>query len=387
MLMLSPQFRPIVGGYERAAERLSESVARAGLGVTVITEGREKSWPAVEHADGYVVRRLPCSYRRHGHAASSLLSFAAFLLRHGREYDVWHVHQYGLHAALAIGLGRLLHRPVALKLTSSGPTGIDLALGNSVGGDLLRACHRRVDACIAVSLETHNEATRFGVPDRRVHTIPNGVSGELFRPVNPRERAEAREAVGLACRRVVLFVGRLSAEKNPLGLLEAFAALPSEARDRTMLVLVGDGPQAECVGARALMPDLHGSVRLAGMQRDVAAWYRAADVYVLPSLTEGLSNTMIEAMASGLPVISTRVSGSSVLRNKGVVAGLVVEVEDTRALTDSMRMLLMDDLMRSDLGANARLLFDSSFSIEVVSQRTIALYRALVAEHQRGEAF
>ena len=75
VLMISPQFRPLVGGYERAAERLSVALAEAGMRVVVIAERRDRAWPAVECIDGYEVRRLSCSYRRHLHVVTSLLSF------------------------------------------------------------------------------------------------------------------------------------------------------------------------------------------------------------------------------------------------------------------------------------------------------------------------
>src|ERR1041384_7013195 len=95
ILMISPQFRPIVGGYERAAERVSAALAEAGLSVVVITERRDHTWPATECIDGYDVRRLFCLYRRHLHVITSLFSFARFLLFHGRDFDIWHVHNYG----------------------------------------------------------------------------------------------------------------------------------------------------------------------------------------------------------------------------------------------------------------------------------------------------
>src|SRR5262245_39695437 len=134
VLMISPQFHPLVGGYERAAERLSAALADAGMRVVVITERRDPAWPAVEHTDGYEVRRLSCSYRRHRHVITSLISFAGFLLRQGREFDVWHLHQYGFHAALAVVLGKLLRRPVLLKLPSSNAMGIERAMGAGIVG-------------------------------------------------------------------------------------------------------------------------------------------------------------------------------------------------------------------------------------------------------------
>jgi L-malate glycosyltransferase len=381
--MISPQFRPIVGGYERAGERLSAALADVGLSVAVVTERRDHAWPAKEYIDGYEVRRLFCLYQRYLHTITSLLSFGGFLLLHGREFDVWHVHQYGSHAGLSVALGKLLHRPVVLKLTSSAATGIRKAMGNGIAGRILGFLHRRVTACIATSDETRREAIRFGLPPERIHLIPNGLDGREFHLALPEERKAARRALGLDCELMVLYVGRLSPEKNPLGLLDAWAAVDAKAREGALLSLVGDGPQRDLVHARAQAPNLAGSVHLAGPRSDVATWYRAADVYVITSLVEGLSNTMIEALASGLPVISTGVSGSSILL-ESPRAGVVVDVGDVQQLAAAMESLLQDASMRTRLGENARLTFESKFSLETVTKKNIWLYERLLNHDDIG---
>jgi glycosyltransferase involved in cell wall biosynthesis len=386
VLMISPQFHPLVGGYERAAERLSMALAEAGMRVAVIAERRDPAWPAVECIDGYEVRRLSCSYRRHRHAVTSLLSFASFLLRHGREFDVWHVHQYGFHAALAVALGKVLDRPVVLKLPSSGAMGIEKAMGAGIVGWILRFFHLRVGACLVVSEETREEAIHFGIPPEHIYLIPNAVDGRQFHPALPEEHAAARRALGLNCERLVLYVGRLSPEKNPLGLLDAWAAIDTEARKGALLALVGDGPDWDQVHAKARKPNLAGSIHLAGQHSDVATWYRAADVYVIPSLLEGLSNTMIEALASGLPVISTRVSGSSILL-ESPIAGLVADVGNVENLAGAMELLLRDESLRTQLAANARLTFETHFALETLSKKMILLYRGLLARQSRNWIF
>lgn len=378
VLMISPQFRPLVGGYERAAERLSAALSAAGLRVLVLTERHDPGWPAREALDGYEVRRLWCGYRRLLHGPIALLSFAGFLLREGRGFDVWHAHQYGAHAALAVALGALLRRPVVIKTTSSGPLGLEKRLSDRPAGPLLRALHRRVSACVAISEETRAEAIRFGIPKERVHLIPNGVDGRRFQPSSPAERAAARRALGLDCRRLLLFVGRLSAEKNPLVLLKAWASIDARAREEALLALVGDGPQREKVRAAASVPGLAGSVHLAGAREDVELWYRAADGCVVSSEVDGLSNAMVEALAAGLPVVSTWVSGSSVLVEPPG-AGLLAPVGDVAALARAIEALLRDGAARARLARNARALFESRFSLERVSQRTISLYMRLCA--------
>ena len=124
-------------------------------------------------------------------------------------------------------------------------------------------------------------------------------------------------------------------KRIPLGLLDAWAAVDTKAREGALLALVGDGPERDQVQAKAQTPNLAGSIHLAGQCSDVATWYRAADVYVISSHLEGLSNSMIEALASGLPVISTRVSGSSILL-ESPAAGLVVDVGDVEKLAGAI---------------------------------------------------
>ncbi len=384
VLMLSPQFRPLVGGYERAAERLSAGLAAAGLSVLVIVERRDRAWPAVEFTHGYEVRRLPCWFRRNFHTITSLFSFTGYLLWNGRDFDIWHVHQYGVHAALAVALGKALRRPVVLKLTNSGAMGIALTLGGGIVGRILGFFHRRVSACLALTDETRAEAISFGVPAQRIHLMPNGVDGLQFHPASSDERIAARQTLALDCKKLVLCVGRFSPEKNLPGLLDAWAAVDTDARGGALLALVGDGPDRDRVRTRAQAPDLAGSVHLAGQRSDVATWYRAADLYVISSINEGLSNTMIEAMASGLPVISTRVSGSSLLV-ESPTAGLVVDVGNPGELTRAIKTLLKDESKRMRLGANARLKFETRFSLEILTKKMILLYEMLQDQNRKRE--
>lgn len=386
ILMISPQYRPIVGGYEKAAERLSTALAAMGHSVTVVSERRNMAWPKTETLAGVSVRRLWCAYRPHLHMLTALVSFALFLLFRGRRFDVWHVHQYGPHAALTVALGLLMRRPVVLKLTSSTSMSIETAIGGGIGGHFLGFFHRRVSACVAVSEETREEAIHFGIPSARIYLIPNGVDGNQFHPVSPEERASSRRRLGLNCERLVLFVGRLSPEKNPLGLLAAWSAVNPKVRESTLLAIVGDGPDRSNVQAKAKESCISGSVHLAGGRDDVDVWYCAADVYIISSNREGLSNTMIEALASGLPVISTRVSGSSILL-ESPAAGHVVDVGDVQHLASTIELFLQDKTLITRFGANARLTFESHFSLETTTSNMLLLYESLLNRNKnRGSA-
>lgn len=382
VLMIAPQFRPLVGGYERAAERLSEEMTRMGHEVTVITDCRDKRWPRMESTNGFTLRRLWCVYRPGLHIFTALLSLAAFLLLHGRHYDVFHIHQYGHHAALTAVIGRLLRRPIVLKITNTGVQGIELALaGEQKVSRLLSSLHRRVEACIATTVEAQEEAARFGISRERIRNIPNGIDVDFFKPCDLHGKAEIKRRLGLGRSLTVLYSGRLSPAKNPEGLIEAWHTIYHEMPNAE-LVLIGDGPLRNVLEDRVAALGLNASVRFAGLQSEVLSWYQAADIFVLPSHREGLSNSLLEAMSCGLPVVSTRVSGSTGIFSESDV-GELVEVGDSPGLASALRCLLADPIRRATCGLHAREYASTTFSIQAVAEKTLALYARLVEGGRR----
>lgn len=375
--MVAPQFRPLVGGYERAAERLSVALAARGHEVTVFAERRDKSWARREAFDGVRLERYACSTRPGLHVASSVLSLAWILLRRGREADVLHLHQYGPLVSLCVLYGRLTGAPVVLKMTSTGVMGPTQVLGKLRFSRLMFGLHRRVDACLVTSGSAAEEARALGIPPERIHAIPNGVDTERFAPVDPDEREAAKRALELSPAPLVLFVGRMVPEKEPDLLLEAFGRVRTSIPGAT-LAMLGTGPLLDAVRERIEALGLGGSVRAPGSVADPLGWYRAADLFVLSSKLEGLSNSLIEALACGLPVVSTRVSGSVDVFERGDV-GAMVEVGDAAALAEAMVALLGDAERRAACGGEARRQALEVYSLEAVTSAVESLYRRLLA--------
>ena len=375
--MICPQFRPIVGGYERAAERLSSALVSMGHVVTVITERRDFSWPARERLDGVQVRRLWCIYRQHLHIITSTAAFALFLFTKGRRYQVWHVHQYGIHAVLAVVVGKLLGRPVVLKLTNSGAYGIQESISALPFPGLASTILRKVSAVVALTRETKAEAEMFGIPASRIYVLGNGVTTHNFKSSDEEQRARLRCELALHANGIVLFVGRLVKQKNPDGLLYAWKKTSPNLPKGWKLVLVGDGPMREQLEVFAKTEGLITSVVFAGRQSNVETWMAAANIFVLPSHREGLSNSMLEAMACGLPVVSTRVSGSTEIVEE-TEAGILVDVGRMDLLSDALNKLALDASLREKMGNAGRAAVKNKHSIERVAAAHLELYRHIL---------
>jgi sugar transferase (PEP-CTERM/EpsH1 system associated) len=192
-----------------------------------------------------------------------------------------------------------------------------------------RAADPWTEAYIAVSRDLAAWAQeQIGLRAQKLTQIYNGVDSERFHPASTRDRASLPRGFAGDTHFVIGWVGRMDAVKQPLALVatlrELLVANPN-LRDCARLVMVGDGPLRAAVTAAIAADGLENNVWLAGARDDVAALLRDFDIFVLPSLNEGISNTILEAMSSGLPVIAARVGGNAELIEHEVTGMLVAE--------------------------------------------------------------
>jgi sugar transferase (PEP-CTERM/EpsH1 system associated) len=220
------------------------------------------------------------------------------------------------------------------------------------------------------------------IPARKVATIHNGVDLERFAPGH---RAEARAALGLETGAPIIgTVGRLDPVKDQAGLIRAFAGLAG-ADPRPLLVIAGDGPCRPELEALVRDLGLGASVRLLGERHDIPRVLAALDVFVLPSIAEGISNTILEAMATGLAVIATRVGGNPELVDDGIT-GQLVPKQDPPALREAMAAMLADVPARLARGVAARRRVVELFSLHDMCRRHAALYDDALAARQPARA-
>jgi glycosyltransferase involved in cell wall biosynthesis len=227
----------------------------------------------------------------------------------------------------------------------------------------------------AAHVVTTNESFAAMLADRgvdadRITVLHNGVREW---PGDPLGAAALRRKAGLGdCERVVLAVGRLSHEKGHAHLIRAAVAWKDKAR----VMIVGDGPERARLESQVRDLGLAGRVVFAGTTANVAPFYALADVFVLPSLSEGSPNAMLEAMASGVPVVATRVGGVPEIAVDGVTA-LLGAARDPLFLARAVNTLLDDRALATRLACAARHTVSTHFTPEQRAWRLSRVYAAV----------
>lgn len=245
---------------------------------------------------------------------------------------------------------------------------------------------RRTAKIVAVSEAVGHDVLRHDrVDQQRLAVIPNGI--DLQAAQSHLSPAEARRRLVLPeDAQVIACVGRLEKQKGHRFLFEALAELRARRGDCPYLLLVGDGGEREGLQQAIAALRLDDRVRLLGTRRDIADILRAADLFVLPSLWEGLPLAMLEAMAAGVPVVASRVGGvGEVLAdNMDNTFGLAVPPADVAALSAAIDELLMNDERRRALGQRGAERVGQHYSAQAMIARLTKIYRDAYTAQRTG---
>lgn len=294
------------------------------------------------------------------------LRLAVFLLGRGRRYDAWHVHIAHHMGAVACLIGSLLGKPVVVKISGwweleKGVMAPDRGPLDAVARRLLR----RGAAFQAISTRIAGELERQGFPAARIVVLPNAVDTGRFSARRAPRRAGAPFTA--------VFVGRLVPEKGLSTLLDAWASAFAGRAD-VRLRLVGGGRLEEALREQARGLGIAGAVEFLGHQDRVEEILADADVGLLPSTIEGLSNTLLEFMASGLPTVASQVSGSEdfVVTGRN---GWLFPVGDVAALAAHLRTAAaLSPAELQEMGRQARADVEKASALETVVGQLLRLY-------------
>ena len=362
-----------LGGTQKQALRLADELQFQGVSVLILT--KRKRW---QHGDGQVERLngrvqivyLPVTDLQPAWSFLFSLLFWAWINR--GSFQIIHAHNAAMGVIASI-VGWLIGKKVVVKIPSL--KYVQYLDGGSVSREIRRwIVTRKTDRFIAVSTEMLQALLEAGIAPEKLALISNGI--ELKAPCNTDPSALRDEVSGDSEGPVVLFVGRLVKEKGVDRLLRVWASLPGH--ERMLLLIVGDGPLREDLETQTRNLRLLPSVRFLGHQADVSKLYCVADLFVLPSYTEGMSNSLLEAMAAGLPVVASNVGG-----NKDVIkdqqSGFLVDWEDIKLCAGILSNLLSDPELRQRLGNAARRQV-SAFAMGHVTKRYHDIYQAVLKE-------
>jgi glycosyltransferase involved in cell wall biosynthesis len=359
-------------GAERVVVTLSAELARFGAHVVVGAFRNAAKTPHLEVLDG--ARRcgldtseISCRGRLDWNA---VLAIRDLVLRH--KVDVIHSHgpKTNLYAYLAArkngpGLVSTCH----LWYCESA---IDRLIGMTD-----RVVLRGFDNVVVVSDTIRQPLCRSWVRKGRIVTIPNGIDCRPFTADGRTTRTPRRWGNGI----VVGTAARLSSQKGLPYFLKAAAALLPAFPDATFVV-AGDGPDREALQALARGLGIQPHVKFLGSQSDMPAFYSSIDVFVLPSLAEGMPMALIEAMAAAKAVVATSVGSVPLVIQHGD-NGLIVEPRDVLSLAGALRQVLEDPELRTRLSGSARRSAESRWSAATMTKHYTDVYDAVIATRRR----
>ncbi len=233
----------------------------------------------------------------------------------------------------------------------------------------IRWLWRDADAVVAVSNGLREYAFET-TPDVPIEVIPNAIELSVFTP--PRQRNQAGTVR-------LIFVGRLNAFKNVEMLLEAASRVKANGLDDFELQLVGEGERRSNLERLAVEKGLTKHIRFFGWvdRAELVELYRQADLFVTATTWEGMPNTVLEAMACGLPVVGTRASGLGELVREGV-NGYLVDLNDTATLADRLMALIDNPYERQRMGKESRKIAEREFAWDTIAEQYAAIYQRIM---------
>lgn len=363
ILHIYKDYPPVLGGIENHLKGLAEAQVQAGLRVTVLVTSLDHRTEVLEQAGVQLIKS-----GRLAHVASTPLSLEFFARLRALQVDIVH-----LHFPYPPGeLGNLIFHPGRHTVITYHSDVIRQQGILRLYLPLLWRVLRQTDRIIATSPQYIQSSPYLSQLADKCVVIPLGIDPNPFQQGAPERIAELRGRYGQP---LLLFVGRLRYYKGLQFLIEAMARV--EAR----LLVVGTGPMEATWRTQAHNLGLHDRVIFLGevADADLPAYYRACDVFVLPAShrSEAFGTVQLEAMAAGLPVVSTEVGTGTSYVNRHEETGLVVPPRDPGALAEAINHLLADPSLRARLGAQARARVMAEFTHAQMVERVVELYHTL----------
>lgn len=387
--LVTRRFWPLVGGAEMVMAKLAQELRRQTVDVRIVTARWHKTWPErIVHRE-IPILRLPNPQLRGWGTLRYMMSLGKYLQKHQPELDVVYVSMLKHSAYMAVERLKKTSTPIVLRAEGGGETGDCRWQAEANFGLRIRAVCQQADAIVAPSQAIMEELLAAGYDPAKLHFIPNGVM--IPPPRSKQRRFDARMALQSAQPSfslnnempLAVYTGRLHPKKGLLAAVDAWPAVVRRFPDAKLL-LVGEGPQESQLRERISSLGLQGRVFLPGVFDDVSDLLDAADLFLLPSHEEGMSLSLLEAMAAGLPVVATDIPGNRQLVETGR-NGLLFPVDDVAALQEEITNVIHQPAAAAQLGEAARADVTEKYSLAAAATRHLELFTALREAKRRAE--
>ena len=375
----APEFS--AGGLQcQAAAR----ILRDRASVVVLTTATDPNLRRHDTVDGVDVSRITVTQSSWSsvRAAARMMTELIRLLP---RVDLVHIQGFSSKNILITAMAKLFRRPVVVHLQTSKHDEPDAVRSQ---GRLAWWAFSTADLYLSVSPSLTDRYLVGGLPADRIREVPNGVGAARFTSASPSERQALRRRLNLPeDRPIVLFVGVMMPDKQPHVLFEAWLQLRRTTGMPSTLVFVGaSNPKlyeladrlAERVRADADASGFGSEVVFAPPTSAIEDYFRAADVFAMPSVREGLPIVLLEAMACGLPVVASNLPGSTDTMIEPGVNGLLVPPGDAAALAEGLTTLLSNPEAAARMGQAARQTVEARYTIEHVAEQWLDAYQQLL---------
>jgi glycosyltransferase involved in cell wall biosynthesis len=289
--------------------------------------------------------------------------------------DIIHVHAPNFFSSSIIAVAKLKNIPLIATAHR-----VEVDKVNTVLHFLRKLALQRFDKVVAVSNFTRSLAVSAGVQSENVIVVYNSCNESIF---SPRDKLIARQKLGLPSnKKIILYVGNLIKRKGIDTLVESCKILHSTTTDFLTLIL-GNGVEREDLEKQVVSNDLSNKILfLSDIGQDkLPQYYNAADVFVLPSVSEGHAAVILEAMVSGLPVVASKTGGNIETVVDGV-NGYLFDVGNSEMLAEQLRKIITDNSLGENMSLRSSEIYLKKFSTEFQIQTHLKVYHSLI-DHSR----
>lgn len=376
------KYPPIYSGYGKQLESVTKKLLEKSIefNITILTAYEESKLSKT-------LSVIPLLKKKNSNSID-LFKFSSkvfqWMYTNRESIDMIHCIKAGPEAVACNLISKMCNIPLVIKIAQDELSTREINRGNQVQKIIRNFRHNfigKADYFIAISNEIENNILKNKSNTSKIIRIPNGVDTDKFCAVSFDEKMEIRQKLQLPMKDIIiLFIGAINERKGIPELLDSLNMINSDNPVRVVLC----GPNLENINfknTREVLSRENKNIYLdyRGEVDKPELYMKCADVFILPSHSEGLPNVLLEAAASGLPLVATDIGGSNeiVIDN---VNGFLIQVNNKNDIAEKLNKIIINKSIRKEFGINSRSYINDYYSLDIVSEQYLQLYRLLTSQ-------